>query len=133
MAGSIAGYNERARITARAKAVTVDDNLICITNCIYSAGTAADLILHIHARVDRTDCSRRRSCRASAFFYRQSNRWSFNIAADRADSLNKTGRVHLTRAYTSKRAIDVVTKRDCRCIVRNDCRRLATTIYETWL
>ena len=83
--------DERARITARAKTTAVDDHLVRITDDVLFALPAANLILHVYAGMDRTDCSRCCSGGPATLLDRQANRRSLDHAADRSDSLDKAG------------------------------------------
>ena len=62
MAGwAIITYNQRAGVAACAEAAAVDYHLICVAEGVFFAVPTANLILHVHARIDRADCSRQNS------------------------------------------------------------------------
>src|SRR4030095_9266766 len=94
---------------------------------------AADLILHVHAGIDRTDRSRRRSCCAPTFFHRQPQRWSLNDATDGPDTLNITRGIHQAIPELRYGSIDIRPQFWSSCKICNDRCWPAAIVDQTGL
>ena len=134
MKTTVVSRNEGPRIATCAESTAINDNLVCVGKNLRSALPAFDLILHVNARIDRSDRPRGVPCRAPAFCDRQSNRWTHRCAAGRAsETLNKTSGIHLSSAQGGNRAINVVTQSNCFCEICDNCCRTTAVIDQTWL
>jgi len=128
-----AGDNERSGIAACAKAAAINDNLIDITDDVSSALAAAGLILHVHARIDRPDCSGGSSGGSPALFHCQSDGRGYNDAANGPNPLDETGAIHQAVPQQGDRSVNIRPESWSGGKICDDSGRLAAVIYQTGL
>src|SRR5438093_531406 len=127
---ALVGDNERPRISARAKARSLNDHLVPIRNCKFLSLAAAALILDTDIGIHGVNRPGRKPGRPAALFDGKSYGSWLPVRAERANVQNVAGGIHRTRSDQSNGCINRAKGRSL-CEIRNNWRDSAVVVNQT--